>query len=206
MIVVSDGSPSPTAAFLVSAPHRTLLTILLVGCASGAPLAAQDSVAYRNAALPVAARVRDLLGRMTLEEKFWQLFMIPGDLDDSTHDYSHGIFGLQVDPKRAALPPPPPTAAVLERTSRPTAGSARTDTPDAAQLAASAARADAERINAIQRYFVEHTRLGIPIIPFDEGVHGLVRDGATHIPAAHALAAPLDTALVREVGDAMAVE
>ena len=206
MIVVSDGSPSPTAAFLVSAPHRTLLTILLVGCASGAPLAAQDSVAYRNAALPVDARVRDLLGRMTLEEKFWQLFMIPGDLDDSTHDYSHGIFGLQVDPKRAALPPPPPTAAVLERTSRPTAGSARTDTPDAAQLAASAARADAERINAIQRYFVEHTRLGIPIIPFDEGVHGLVRDGATDFPAAIALAATFDTALVRQVGDAIAVE
>ncbi|MCB0587713.1 MAG: hypothetical protein KDD06_20645, partial [Phaeodactylibacter sp.] len=34
-------------------------------------------------------------------------------------------------------------------------------------------------INDIQRYFVEETRLGIPIIPFDEALHGLVRDGAT---------------------------
>jgi hypothetical protein len=33
---------------------------------------------------------------MTLEEKFWQLFMIPGDLDTPANDYSHGIFGLQI--------------------------------------------------------------------------------------------------------------
>ena len=32
--------------------------------------------------MPVASRVRDLLGRMTPEEKFWQLFMLPGSLDD----------------------------------------------------------------------------------------------------------------------------
>ena len=56
---------------------------------------------YRNRQLPVDARVRDLLGRMTLEEKFWQLFMIPGDLDDPAHDYSHGIFGLQISTARA---------------------------------------------------------------------------------------------------------
>ena len=47
-------------------------------------------------ALPVDARVADLLGRMTLDEKFWQLFMIPGDLDNPANDYSKGIFGLQI--------------------------------------------------------------------------------------------------------------
>ena len=46
--------------------------------------------------------MRDLLGRMTLEEKFWQLFMIPGDLDNPANDYSHGIFGLQIAPRRRA--------------------------------------------------------------------------------------------------------
>ena len=51
------------------------------------PVAAQVQAApYRDATLPIEARVRDLLARMTLEEKFWQLFMIPGSLDDSTHD------------------------------------------------------------------------------------------------------------------------
>src|SRR5512133_805406 len=111
---------------------------------------------YRDARLPVATRVRDLLGRMTLEEKFWQLFMIPGDLDDATHDYSHGIFGLQISP----------------------ADSTRAD----------GARRHAERINTIQRYFVDRTRLGIPIIPFDEALHGFVREGATAFPQAIALA------------------
>lgn len=32
---------------------------------------------YKNPKLPVEERVNDLLSRMTLEEKFWQLFMIP---------------------------------------------------------------------------------------------------------------------------------
>ena len=51
--------------------------------------------AYRDPALPVEARARDLIGRMTLEEKFWQLFMLPGSRADSSHDYSRGVFGLQ---------------------------------------------------------------------------------------------------------------
>ena len=181
--------------------------VLVLAAALGRTAHAQDSLAYRNAALPVDARVRDLLGRMTLEEKFWQLFMIPGDLDDSTHDYSHGIFGLQVDAKGAALPPAPPAAAPLEKTAHTVDGSARRqETPSADDRAASAAHADAERIDAIQHYFVEHTRLGIPIIPFEESAHGLVRDGATDFPAAIALAATFDTSLVRRVAVAIAGE
>jgi beta-glucosidase len=74
---------------------------------------------------------------MTLEEKFWQLFMIPGDLDDPKNDYSHGVFGLQIR------------------------------IPD---TTVDAARHQAEKINAIQKYFVEQTRLGIPIIPFEEAL------------------------------------
>jgi beta-glucosidase len=134
---------------------------------------------YRNRQLPIDERVRDLLGRMTLEEKFWQLFMIPGDLDDPSHDYSHGVFGLQISvaPVGAAAPAGPRTA-----------------------------RGHAERINAIQRFFVERTRLGIPIIPFEEAVHGLPLEGATMFPAAIALAATWDPALVSRVAGAIAGE
>jgi hypothetical protein len=42
---------------------------------------------------------------MTLEETFWQMFMIPGDLDDPAHDYSGGIFGLQISTRPAADAP-----------------------------------------------------------------------------------------------------
>src|SRR5688572_24671984 len=124
---------------------------------------------YKVASLPVAERVRDLLGRMTLEEKFWQLFMIPGDLDDPAHDYSKGIFGLQI-------------------------------------RSSGTARAHAVRINAIQRFFVEKTRLGIPIIPFEEAVHGLAQPGATMFPQAIGLAATWDASAMSRVADAIARE
>jgi beta-glucosidase len=138
---------------------------------------------YRRPALPVADRVRDLLSRMTLEDKFWQVFMIPGDLDDPADDYSHGVFGLQISTGRDAGTP----------------GGAAPEAP-------AVARAHAERINAIQRYFVEHTRLAIHIIPFDEAVHGLARAGATMFPQAIALAATWDPDLVGQVAGAIARE
>jgi beta-glucosidase len=136
----------------------------------------QSATPYRDARLPVADRVRDLLARMTLEEKFWQLYMTPGDLSDSTHDYSHGAFGLQIP------------AATLHG------------------APADIARADAQHIDSIQRFFVERTRLGIPIVPFDEAVHGLVRRGATVFPQAIALAATWDSGLVGRVAAAIAAE
>lgn len=135
---------------------RLTLSLLALMAATGLPLTAQS-------------RVPDLLRRMTTEEKFWQLFMLPGALGDTTQDYSHGVFGLQF----------------------PVAGTAR---------------ADAEQINAAQRYFATHTRLGIPIIPFEEAVHGLRRPGATMFPQAIALAATWDTALVGRVAAAIARE
>ena len=63
-----------------------------------------------------------------------------------------------------------------------------------------------KKINSIQKYFVEQTRLGIPIIAFDEALHGLVRDGATAFPQAIALAATWDTALMHKVATAIAKE
>ncbi|HEY8062080.1 MAG TPA: glycoside hydrolase family 3 N-terminal domain-containing protein, partial [Gemmatimonadales bacterium] len=157
--------------------RRILAAGLLIGLAAPPrPLAAQGATIppYRDSRAPLEARIRDLLGRMTIEEKFWQLFMIPGDLDDPRNDYSHGIFGLQVTPS-----------------------------PDST---GDASRRDAERINAIQRYFVTQTRLGIPIIPFEEALHGLRRSGATVFPQAIGLAASWDTALIAGVAGAIAKE
>ena len=140
---------------------------------------------YKNASLPVEERVKDLLGRMTIEEKFWQLFMIPGDLDNADSlQYKNGIFGFQV------------SAA-----SKGDAGGQMLNygTSENASVLA-------KKINGIQKYFVEHSRLGIPIIAFDEALHGLVRDGATSFPQAIALAATWDTSLMHNVASAIAAE
>ncbi len=158
--------------------HLLVLMIALTTHAQVAP-------PYKDPGLPVEARVKDLLGRMTTEEKFWQLFMIPGDLDKaSPQQYRHGIFGFQVS---AAAQGDAGGQLLQYKT-----------TENALTLAT--------KINRIQRYFVDSSRLGIPIIAFDEALHGLVRDGATAFPQAIGLAASWDTALMRQVSTAIAAE
>jgi beta-glucosidase len=53
--------------------------------------------------------------------------------------------------------------------------------------------------NAIQRFLVDQTRLGIPAIVHEEGTGGFSARGATVFPQALGLAATFDPALVREV-------
>ena len=148
-------------------------------------ISAQKSL-YKDSKQSIEARVQDLLKRMTPEEKFWQCFMIPGDLDNvHKGQYSHGIFGLQVSAGNQG-------------------GGA------AGQLLKYNANEDAEilakKINAIQKYFVEESRLGIPIIPFDEALHGLMREGATAFPQAIGLSATFNPELMKEVSTAIAKE
>ena len=144
----------------------------------------QPILPYKNPRLPVDKRVLDLLLRMSPEDKFWQLFMIPGDLTDGKERYKNGIFGFQV--------------------------SAKGNADAAGQMlnysAASNAKETAKLINSIQKYFVEETKLGIPIIAFDEALHGLVRDGATSFPASIGLAATWDIAFMNRVATAIANE
>ncbi|TFH38695.1 MAG: beta-glucosidase [Bacteroidia bacterium] len=122
---------------------------------------------------------------MTPEEKFWQLFMIPNDLSNESHNLSNGAFGFQVGTRGLIAGN---DMQLLEYS------------PGADAMEA------ALQINNIQRYFVEETRLGIPLIIFDEALHGLVRTGATAFPQSIALAATFDTSLVRQVSGAIASE
>ena len=133
----------------------------------------KDRAPYQDPTRTTDDRVSDLLGRMTLEEKFWQLFMVVDDLEGGLEKYQHGVFGIQLRFEPDSSTGPQETAL---------------------------------RINAVQRYFVEHTRLGIPIIPYEEALHGLVQDGATAFPQAIGLAATWDTRLMRNVAGAIARE
>ena len=162
---------------------RIIISVLTL--ISSLSLQAQSPL-YKDPAQPVSARVEDLLQRMTPEEKFWQLFMIPGEVKPGEEEkYRHGIFGFQVS---AAGQSGGASGQMLQYN------------------ATERAQAVAEKINRMQQYFLKQSRLGIPIIPFDEALHGLVRAGATSFPQSIALAATFDTSLMAEVGHAIARE
>ena len=55
----------------------------------------EDKMKYKNPNIDIEERVDDLLSRMTLEEKFWQMFMMAGDLSDGKERYKYGIFGFK---------------------------------------------------------------------------------------------------------------
>ena len=130
---------------------------------------------YKDSAQTTETRVRDLIGRMTQEEKFWQVFMIPSDGDTTNGKLKHGIFGLQ-----------------LSASAQGDAGGqllSYNTTDNALTLV--------KKVNSTQRYFMEKTRLGIPMIPFDEALHGLVRSDATSLPQSIAMAATWNPALIQ---------
>ena len=115
--------------------------------------------------LPVDERVADLLGRMTIDEKLAQLG-------------SAWVFQL-AEPRR---PRPGAGDAAARRRHRPRHPHQRREQP----------RRDAGRAllaNEIQRYLVEHTRLGIPAIVHEEICSGLMAREATVFPQAIGVAA-----------------
>ena len=63
-----------------------------------------------------------------------------------------------------------------------------------------------QRMNGIQRYMIEKTRLGIPVFTFGESLHGFMAEHATSFPQAIALGSTWDTALVEQVFSASAIE
>jgi len=137
---------------------------------------------YKDASLPVEKRVADLLGRMTLEEKVAQtraVWQQKRQLVDAT-----GTF----DPTKAS--------AVLQygigQVTRPSDGVDRGGKRRSP-------RETVELVNAIQRWVVEHTRLGIPVMFHEEALHGLASLKGTNFPVPIALASTWDPALVERV-------
>src|ERR1019366_1685602 len=106
---------------------------------------------YKNAALSPETRLRDLLARMTLEEKAAQMMCVWQEKSTKLVDAS-GNF----DPAKAK-------AAFkkghgIGQVGRPSDAGANPATPADGKTA----RGMAELTNAIQKFFIENTRLGIP--------------------------------------------
>ena len=143
---------------------------------------------YKDATRPAAERVADLLSRMTLEEKVAQMLCIwqqkPATLTDE-----QGRFDAEKAARHFA------DGRGLGQVGRPSdAGGGLT------------ARQMAELTNAIQRFFLERTRLGIPVIFHEECLHGHAAREATHFPQPIGLGATFDPDLVERLYTMTAAE
>jgi len=143
---------------------------------------------YRNATLPAAKRVKDLLSRMTLEEKAAQMMCIWQKKAETLVD-AEGNFDLAK--AKAAFK----QRRGLGQVGRPSDAGKGKD-----------ARGMAELTNAIQKFFMENSRLGIPVIFHEECLHGHAGLGGTSFPQPIALGATFNPELVESLFTMTAAE
>jgi beta-glucosidase len=144
--------------------------------------------AYKNPTLPPAKRVKDLLARMSLDEKAAQMLCVWQAKAKTLVDES-GNF----DPKKAK-------AAFrkgngLGQVGRPSDAGGGKD-----------ARGMAELTNAIQKFFLENSRLGIPVVFHEECLHGHAAPGGTSFPQPIGMASTFDPDLVESLFTMTAAE
>lgn len=150
--------------------------------------------AYKDAGLPPEQRVEDLLTRMTLEEKAAQMMCVWNEKAQKLVD-SEGRFDL--DKARTAFA----EGHGLGQVGRPS------DPGKQVGLAKGLnAREQAEFTNAVQRFFVGESRLGIPVFFHEECLHGQAAIDATSFPQPIGLAATFDVELIESLYSMTAVE
>src|SRR5208283_2627780 len=143
---------------------------------------------YKNPALPAAKRAKDLLSRMTLEEKAAQMMGVWQQKSDTLVD-GDGNFDLKK--AKAAFK----KGHGLGQVCRPSDAGKGKDP-----------RGLAELTNAIQKFFLENSRLGIPVIFHEECLHGHAGIGSTSFPQPIGLAATFNPALVESLYTMTAAE
>jgi beta-glucosidase len=183
---------------LKTSASALILSAILVGCTS--PETTQSTA---GEILPIVTtsssdRVNELLAEMTLDEKLAQISCIWFDkkkvieTDGSFNpekmkaEFPHGV-GCFARPQDTQG-----MEAERERT-------ALNDSTVVRSLTGRNAANTAELINSIQKWHIEETRLGIPTLFHEEGLHGFQAYQATSFPQSIALAATFDTELVEQV-------
>ncbi len=135
---------------------------------------------YQDSSLPVEQRLDDLISRMTLEEKIMQTDQYFTN-DFTKSDSMDRVLSLDLDAMDKLL-----------RGYSVGSIQARGVTP--------------AMTNAIQRYAIEKTRLGIPFLFSEEALHGFNHYDATVFPQQIGLASTFDPELGRKMGHAIGTE
>ncbi|AMR33837.1 glycosyl hydrolase [Mucilaginibacter sp. PAMC 26640] len=148
---------------------------------------------FEDPAQTIEKRVTDLLSQMTVEEKTCQMATLYGYkrvLKDEmpverwkTEIWKDGIANIDEELNNLS-----------------------SHTDDAPTQYSFPFSKHASAINTIQKWFVEETRMGIPVDFTNEGIHGLNHDRATPLPAPISIGATWDKQLVRAAGQTVGRE
>lgn len=150
---------------------------------------------YKQATQPIEARVADLISRMTVEEKVgqlicplgWEMYTKTGKNSvEPSALFKQKMNEVPIGSFWAVLRADPWTQKTLETGLNP-------------ELSAKA-------INALQRYAVEETRLGIPILFAEECPHGHMAIGTTVFPTSLTAASTWNPSLLYDMGAAIGLE
>ncbi len=173
---------------------KRIILLIAIVCLSAQFATAQKKLPYRDANLPVSIRVNDLLSRMTLEEKVgqlrctlaWNYYTIQGKNVESSESFKKDIKEGNIGMLWATYRADPWTQKSLSNGLNP-------------ELAAKAG-------NALQKYVMENTRLGIPLFLAEEAPHGHMAIGTTVFPTGLGMAATWNPELIEAVGNTIAKE
>ena len=169
--------------------------ILLAGMLYGSSLGLQaQQLPYKNAQLPIQDRVNDLLGRMTEAEKVGQLSKLLG-----WEMYEKDAKGIRVSAKLKQ--------AVKKQHIGMLWATLRADPwTEKTLINGLSPREAARATNAMQKFMVDSTRLGIPLLLSEEAPHGHMAIGATVFPTAIGQASTWNPGLIKAMATAIARE
>ena len=171
-----------------------ILVIVQMVCTLGFTQSSPSLPAYKDPSFSIDVRLSDLLSRMTLEEKVgqllcplgWEMYEIHGNEVCPSGKFKQLIKERNVGMLWATYRADPWTKKTLANGLNP-------------EMAAKAG-------NALQKYVMENTRLGIPMFLAEEAPHGHMAIGATVFPTGIGMAATWSPELVKEVGQVIAKE
>lgn len=164
--------------------------LLLMACAAAAACSAD----WRDTSLPPQKRAELLTAEMTLDEKIgqltspygWEMYERHGDSVRLTDAFREAVQNGHIGMLWGTFRADPWTQKDLRTGLTP-------------QLAARLA-------NRMQRYAVQHSRLGIPLFLAEEAPHGHMAIGATTFPTAPGQASTWNPELIERMGKVIAAE
>jgi len=146
---------------------------------------------YEDPNLDIEVRLDDLIARMTVEEKTVQLAT---------------LYGYKRSPGFEDAQPTPEWKKRLWKDGIANIDEHCNGVKGLCEEFARPPSRHARLMNDVQRFFIEETRLGVPVDFTNEGIRGLCHWGATSFPAASALGASWDRALVQEIAQVVGRE